>query len=530
LSNCIYGTILLSAVLMFAAVVRRSVTIPKLVLNDALWFMALLVFIYIFFHANGKNLAPAGADMATHTYTARVIMYYDTYPKTHEPIVPINTFGFAPYGMSVIIAVVSSISHIPLYTSALIVTVLVYPLLAAAVCVFLLNYYPLLPTLLSVLYIFFYETNVLLYMFWGGNTTIMSIALLTIGVSFFIGSLQNKAWNILRGFVGAAMLAASFYTHQTPFVILLYVMAPLFFWALKKKEYQHLHKILFVVFVTFCMLVPFMMSYKSIGASEISHIVQWQRGSRFILPDNNVASIVLSTIKNITTWHSPVFVILTSISLAVALFKRATHGAIYTVAIVFLLLTVVNANYWFLPLSPILYPDRVLTIMIVPSVFFITYLFHSVLSESWALFFKSRIYRFVLVVLFLYVAWSSGAVVFKNIKWLNTDLNGNASVTKDDLMVFNWIEQNLSTNTVIANNYGDAGIWIPGIIGRRITHNDTNAHYISTISNKSQLKPSYIFIGSKPVYGIEYKKEDMKNNRKYRLMFNAGNAHIYKIL
>ncbi len=97
-------------------------------------------------------------------------------------------------------------------------------------------------------------------------------------------------------------------------------------------------------------------------------------------------------------------------------------------------------------------------------------------------------------------------------------------VTRSDMDAFRWMGAVLNKQAVIENNYGDAGIWIPAIIGMAITNPQPEVPL-------AKLKPSYIYVGSKAVFPVDIKHEDLeKHPRKYRRVFSNGKAQVWKIL
>ncbi len=86
-----------------------------------LWVLIGFVLIMISFLSIYRyQTVPPGADMATHTYTAQVISDNRLFPRSYYPLVPIDAFGFMPYGMSVIISYVQIIVDLSVQKSSFI--------------------------------------------------------------------------------------------------------------------------------------------------------------------------------------------------------------------------------------------------------------------------------------------------------------------------------------------------------------------------------------------------------------------------
>jgi hypothetical protein len=106
------------------------------------------------------------------------------------------------------------------------------------------------------------------------------------------------------------------------------------------------------------------------------------------------------------------------------------------------------------------------------------------------------------------------------------------SVTRSDMDAFRWMSAVLNKRAVVVNNYGDAGIWIPSVVGMTITNPYIDLAYKEELdANLLKLKPDYIYIGSKAVYPVEIKSQDLeKNPGRYRRVYSNGAAQVWKIL
>ena len=105
-------------------------------------------------------------------------------------------------------------------------------------------------------------------------------------------------------------------------------------------------------------------------------------------------------------------------------------------------------------------------------------------------------------------------------------------VTRSDMDAFRWMNTILNKQAVVMNNNGDAGIWIPAAVGMTITTPHIDPAYKKELdANLLKLKPDYIYIGSKAVYPVEIKSQDLeKHPRRYRRVYSNGDAQIWKIL
>jgi hypothetical protein len=188
----------------------------------------------------------------------------------------------------------------------------------------------------------------------------------------------------------------------------------------------------------------------------------------------------------------------------------------FTLVAFLICLLVINYRFWFIPFSYLFYPGRTALLMIIPLSFFIAPLVR-----------KNLLRRGLLLVALVIIG-----VSFYGIFYVYNSVS-MCSVTREDLDAFKWIDNTLSKDALFANNYGDAGVWIPAIIYRRITH----PHSFQVLTERSTeeaskgLKADYIYIGSKAVYGVDYRKEDLeKAPSRYKLIYTNDGAQVWKIL
>ncbi|HEY6906245.1 MAG TPA: hypothetical protein VI230_02205 [Ignavibacteriaceae bacterium] len=133
---------------------------------------------------------------------------------------------------------------------------------------------------------------------------------------------------------------------------------------------------------------------------------------------------------------------------------------------------------------------------------------------------------------FLFISVFLISDVLISIKYLYGNTTKQTPVTQDDIDVFNWISLNTTGDQVIANNYGDSGIWIPAYASRKITNYDATLFDLDKFrTGIKKYQADFIFIGTKVVYpnSIQYKYDDIKPNANYQEIYHSGGAHLFKI-
>ncbi len=532
-STFIDGTLYVSLILSCLSIFLQKIRFIKLIKTDLFWLTIFVIFSALFLRMYFDQIVPAGADMATHTYTARVINYWNSYPKTHEPIVPINTFGFAPYGLSVITAAISYLTKLPIHRSSLLVVVFTYPLLAVSFFLLLRNYFSNLVIFALLFFLFVSEKHLISFIYGGTIQTILSLSFLIFGIRLYLDSFKQKNQSIRYYLVIPILLAASFYTHQTPLMVLLFFSSFWIIYLVLVKRFNEIKYVLFSSAILFVLSLPFLTSIQNLTTTELEHIYEWQHRKQVFYLAPNIFLSLSTAIQNLIKWHSLTLFILMLFGMNFSIFlnKKAIMWVFAAVWFMFILL--INANYWILPLSPLFYPDRVLTIGLIPISYFIalSFFFIEEMIKKMIRFTKLTIFGLIIISPIVIIGLYDATNKFFNNKVLKVT-RYFSSVTQEDMNVMNWIRDNTSWRDVVANNYGDAGVWIPAIIGRKITVNDCNAHYISDLrSQEAKLVPSLLFIGSKQVYpDPQYKDYQVKNNPMYKLIYQYGDSKLYRIV
>jgi len=510
--------------------------IPKITFHfdDVIWLAIFGISTFLFLNIYPNQIVAPGADMATHAYTARVIADANKFPSTHEPIVPINSFGFAPYGLEALSALISLSNQIPAYRSALVVSLLVYPFMAVALFLFLKNYFSSLAIYLVILFMFVYEDNIISYLLWGGNSTILSIAFFSAGIAYFVLIRKKEEIGIQQAFIIALLFAASFYSHQTALVAFLYFVLPVGgLYAIHNKRWPELRFTGLIFGIVALLSLSLLFSIQTLTAREIEHITEWFKNERFMKASGEI-SHYYTVIKNIIYWHSDKLLYLSFFGMMIGLAQGLRHVFWYTAALTYLFIFLINFQSWFLPLSPLFYPDRILTLGLIPVAYFLGALFDLADQAIRKIVKTKNIIATIFGLIWLpgVILMNKDALYFFFIR-TSTRAWHWSLVTPDDMKAFDWISKNTTSADVILNNYGDAGIWIPAIAGRRIKYNDTNAHYISDVrEGESRLTPTYLFIGNKVLYkkGIYFTNKRAESDPIFQLVFESVNAKVYKIV
>ncbi len=414
-----------------------------------------LVAIYLFFLLMPiylQQIVPAGADMAMHGYIARQIYDNNGFPESYEPIVPIKTFGSAPYGFGVIAATISLITQVPIYKSLLMMVIVSYFIFYYSLYVVFSNRFNQPTGIIICLLSFALFHNLLFVIGWGGIPGIFSFALLMFVYDqyFYKGNKHSLASLA----VSAIFVSAALYIHIIPVYIIFCIYSfPIMhraFTIWKLFEYKTLH----IVGLTTVLFIPYIVGLKIPSQSTLSGVHEWQM---------QMAQF------NISVFHDwfveiPKYFILswgyhfTGFMFGISIFGLFVFHKIWQhyLAIFIGVLVLINTRYWLLPLSALLYPDRTMTILLLPCL----YITAHVLKLS---FNKFRSIESKLLVLGMYVCiFLICAVIFQqgmiNYREFLSISRNESKVTLNDVAVMKYLSQLDDSNIVVLNNYGSCPV------------------------------------------------------------------------
>lgn len=546
-TNVLYGMFLLSFLFLLwlhftstvqASLQRREI-LALLLLLPLLWFFGRILFIQI---------VPGGADMATHSYVAKVIKYYNYYPESYYPIVPVEGFGFQMTGMSSVMAGVSLLSELPIYRSGFLLTVLIYPLLGLGLYVFLRHFFPRWVAVITVYYLVLSNPNLIGYLQWGAHPTILAILLLLISINFLFSLFRDKDFNFVNSLIVAVLLSASVYAHPIPFMTGAYIfILPILFFFFKNFQNKNIKRSCIAAGLLTCIFIlPFLNSAREPSSQTYSYLREAQmETSNYLVfsPENEKEN------RKITFFDVPEYtlgkvgriwfiIIFTGFFITFTKTKKEARPILLIFLAVIFLIT--NSRYWLLPYSEALLPGRVFTTALILFSYFAATTVEG-LGKTFKQIFRTLYQKkndtktFLLHGALLVITLPSIARFLWMIIWEEYDHNlqvsqQNAMVTKDDLVVLEWIKENTSERDVIENNYGDAGIWIPAIAGRTVINNDASPHLFDALhEGVKTLQPTYAFIGSKLVYPISNNvNQELVSQPTYELVVQSGESKLYR--
>ncbi len=316
-------------------------------------------------------IVPAGADMSMHTYNARLIIDSDSIPNTHRPLLPIDSFGEYPIGFAVLTASTSLMAGMNVQDSALLWTGLTYVLLFLGLFLLLRVWFGPAVSLGTAAMATFLVIAPQDYCAWGGNPTVLSFAFILAALGLLFSLKEN------HGFPGllaqASLWAAALLIHSIPFLGAAYFLVAFGLCfsarALILKRVRHLRRyaarIAWVFVIALVLVAPFLAGYSvNVSDNETGWVKWWQRETDHVWH---------GTIHN-CLWVMPLYVVrvfrhhivgFAIAGLFLSTLSWRTRLSVMLTSLVLLALTL-NSQYWILPFSYALYPERMTMMMLAP--------------------------------------------------------------------------------------------------------------------------------------------------------------------
>lgn len=469
-------------------------------------------------------LVAPGADMSMHTFMTRLIVEAGRLPTSYAPLYPIDDFGSYAAGLPAIAAVVSTLSGAPARTSSLVVGLLAYPALVAGLVQVARRFASPAASLLAAATVVA-TTEMHAYLMWGGNPTVLSFALTFAAIAPLLSMRPgDDAHRSLPIFATGAGLV-----HVIPLLGMTYALPVSgVLWLLRRPgaERRALLRALLPLFGASAVLLvmPYLLGAKpKVSPSEIAWIARWQRNTWHAY-EGRWQNFPL-TIGPYLYKHLDAGALLLGAAALDQARRRSRDAAIFAPYVLVVLLLVLNSRYWVLPGSPALYPERMLVLLLVPGAAFLASSLDAFADAARAL------PGFARAALALAVTAALGGWGYVRASLAIGRAGERITVTAHDLEVIEWLDANLPKDAVVANNYGDAGAWIPALAFRAVTHPHTNPFYFDEIDAwRGRTAPTHLFVGELARYDVKYRRDTVLHMpADYGLLDRAGGAAVFTI-
>jgi len=501
-----------------------------------------LILIFIFlgflrFIPYFQLITPTGADMSWHTSISQLIINKNGVPDNYYPVFNIKEFNSFPSGFQTVSAIVSILGRLPSYRGSFIIACITYLLLPLFLYLFLKKFVSWPFALVSSISFSFFTSNPQGFPGWGGNPTIFALDFLIFFMAL-LDKIEGNKWFII---FSAFALSSVFLSHTVIFIQAVYALGISFlvFLILKKGyKFSNLSKYLLVLFIFILICLPYLFS-ANLG-SATKEVQNW-------IKNWNIRSLGID-VKTISFWNlllqalsiifnytfgalylkfKHIVLPISILGIFIAMIKDYKRAVQYLVFAFVCILLILNVRYWILPFSYLIYPERTAIMIILPMSLFFSFTIEKIFTCSKKYFnLSDKLYKTIIfAILFLILE----ASYILNQNGYVRDFIGQNSVTPRDFKAIKWLGENTNSKDVIANNYGDAGLWIYPLISRAITSPHINVLYLYEV--KPSVNPTYVYIGEKCVYDCPLRNEDFaKNPKHYKKIYSDGGVSIYKIL
>ncbi len=445
---------------------------------------------------------PPGADMSMHTYLTHLIVKNGSIPATFEPLLPIELHGSYALGFHTLSALTSLIAGLPVHTACLITTCISHALFPLFMYILLRKFSTTWIALAMAMVASFVCSLPQSLIAPGSNPTALAVDFLVIASAWLVGLKGSISWT--RRIVLAVILTAAPLTHAIPsagyaFVVVPVVLAQMAYSPLRDRESagRFYRNVIGIGILVGLILFPYLLSIQAhLSQAEINWVRNWQNiaflGGLRDLPfdlESRIGGIFLVPFA-IEKKLGSTFLLISFLGLMTVIVRRERIQYPFILYSLMLLLLILNWRYWLLPLSYVLYPDRLAILLAIPLALLGTSGLSWIFSHS-----RGRMAKVVL---------TSGIIAASGWFYTNAYLLPAihlSAVSDADMKAFRWIEENTDEDAVFLNNYGDAGLWIPAMAMRPTVVIQTNPVYMEEFRIlQLSLLPEYAYTGAKQVY------------------------------
>lgn len=479
------------------------------------------------------TVAPPGADMSMHGYITRMVNDAGGVPDTYEPYLPISEFGAFSIGFQTLAALTTTISGgiLQLHRAVLFIDCLVYFLLFLFLMGALRRRFSGWTSLACASLALFVTRSPQHFFVWGGAPTVLSIGLIACALPALMNLRNAKSADVG---LSAFWLAAGFLCHPLPTIILgtIYLPYAAYLVAVSIREggfSQLMRRYAAIVAIGLACTSFFMARFQGrMSENETEWIQVWDS----VVQERwhgTLLNAPITLTRHLAHYSLGFLTIPLGFAMLLAVFSRHREDRANLYFVLAIAGIVINARYQALPKSVYLFPDRadaMLPLFAAPLIGSLLVkakrMIGGILDER----------RIRLLTLLGLLAVGCASVAGSYAYYMRPGL-AEAPVTQDDLRAFEWINNNADPDAHFANNYSDAGLWIPTMARRTVTVPHVNIINWSETKLALASRPAqFIYIGARSVYPFpfEWTQAGVEALRpKPRLAFQSGEARIYEL-
>jgi len=417
--------------------------------------------------ARSALVAP-GVDGAMHTGIARVLADAGGHPATFRPMWPVDVFRAYPVGQPTTTALIARLGGLGWREAGLVGHALSYALVLVGFAAAVSRWNGGAAAGLAVGVAAVLAARSPLYFWtWGGAPNALGIAFALPAFAAAADVLRSKSW---RDAAACALFSAgALLTHPVSVIALGWAGLPILGGALLlRPELRRGFPALLAA-----------------GAAASLLCAPYLAGLRAALPPEGVAWAraflrETGTLGTVPRMLHDAPLVLGAAAAVFVLAARPWRAAVPLALAAALALLVLNGRVAALPFSVLLYPDRIAVLLLFPIA----------LLAAEALAGRPRIAAVAAAALAVHAALLQGKMLGAG--------REHALATEADLRVLS--SSALPSGCWVANNYGDAGQWIPALLGRPITVPQVNVAFFDL---SLDVHPCAAYRGDKRVYHLD---------------------------
>lgn len=465
--------------------------------------------------------APAGADMSMHAYLAELIVRADGVPDSHRPILPIDSFATFPVGFSLHTALVSVAGALPIHRAAFAVTCLTHAFVTASLFALLRAHAGAAAAGIIAFAATFVGSAPQGFVAWGGNPTVLAIALSAL---LWASLLRLPRWRDRDAAFAGLLLAGIALTHTIVLVQSFYLMGvPLLVWLLWRgpRNVRTLRSLSMFAAGFAAIAGPYLADLDPGVLDDDSTrawIRNWVSHTDHAWRDNLPTAPITIPSWAIDTLGGRTVGLLPLVALGLVPLRRC-EPLVFALAMAFLavaFLLILNTQLWWLPLSPLVYPERVAVMLLLPlglaAAVGLDTLLRGFAPTSRA---PAVVFAVTLVV---------AAGPFQR-NYLEAN-SRQVTLRSADLRALDWLDRHAAPGDVIATQYGDAGLWVPALLFRPVTEAHVNVLHLSRLEMPKQAR--FLYLGARCVYGCSWSRDTPPDPALWQLVHADGAAHVYQ--
>jgi hypothetical protein len=318
---------------------------------------------------------------------------------------------------------------------------------------------------------------------WGGAPNALGIAFALAALGAGISVLRDGA-DSKRNIISCGLYAAAaLLTHGTAVAALCWALPPLLLGALlwKGASRNSVLELLLAAVAAAILVAPYLLAFRPVlGPGEIA----WVRRSALATVQGTYAG----ALRVLPAVLHDVPVIGGAAAAAILLWLRPLQ-ALFPLALgAALVLLILNAVHFSLPLSALLYPDRIAALVLFPI---------AMLGHDAVLALRETRFRAVLPILAILLVVHSISLQRRSLR------AGREHVlaTRPDLAALADLDAAFPKGCAVINNYGDAGQWIPALLARPITFPQVNVLFFDEVG--APVHPCAAFRGEVRPYDVD---------------------------